>query len=76
MLIRQFLLIGYSLWRTPLTISQRPNSIPVCEREVIILSHLGIVNQALFSGNQQGYLDDNSHPSLIFSGQLYGRLST
>ncbi len=57
MLIRQFLLIGYSLWRTPLIISQRPNSILACERDVIILSHPGIVNQALFSGDQPGNLD-------------------
>ena len=69
MLIRQILLIGYSLWRTPLIISQRPNYLLACEREVIILSHLGIVNQALFSGDQQGYLDDNRHSSIIFQSQ-------
>ncbi len=74
MLIRRFLLIGYSLWRTPLIISQRPNSILACERDVIILSHLGIVNQALFSGDKQGYLDDNKHSSVFFQSQPYGRL--
>ncbi len=57
MLIRRYLLIGYSLWRTPLIISQRPNYILACERDVIILSHLGIVNQGLFSGDQPGNLD-------------------
>lgn len=76
MLIRQFLLIGYSLWRTPLIISQRPNYMLACERAVIILSHPGIVNQTLFSGDQQGILDDNGHPSDILQNQPYEQYPT
>jgi hypothetical protein len=76
MLIRQFLLIGYSLWRTPLIISQRPIYLLACESEVIILSHLSIVNQGLFSGDQQGYLDENGHPSDILQNQPYEQYPT